>query len=779
VLEAIERAGQGRMAAVRMERFTADDRPTVDVCRNRAADCDLFLGIVAHRYGWEPSGQKLGEEKSVTWLEYEAARAAGRPCLMFEIDPSVRFTRADMDREPEKLGKLERFKALYAKDQLPALFQDENLGMVVQQALYEWMERTEKKQASSRDEVLERLGAGGMAEVWRVRRTRADGFQHELVLKRIHPRRANDPELIRLLRNEAKIAARFHHPNIVQVYDFQKDERGYFIAMEYVAGRDLGRVMRKTKAAGKRISLRIGARIAALICEGLHYAHGMTDDSGRPLNVVHRDVSPRNILVGFNGSVKLTDFGVAKVARSTVITEPGKIKGKVAYMSPEQSRGAQIDFRADIFAVGLMLYELVTGFNPLDKGDSRKTLEAVRKCEITPPSRVANVPPELDPIVMRALAMRPDDRYEHARQFAEALERFLVVRQWQVGSAQISELLAALVGVQSVQDVDEQPSATASQTQRVGRAAAMQAEPPSRRPSEPRKVAPTRDVATQDVPTEVVSVNEESTVTQDVPAVPIALVRKPSKPKGAVPSKGTNAVTEEVPTTVEARLRAANEANVIPRVEVTQNGGVELVYIAEGDFMMGAPSDEEGRFAWEDLPGELIVPPFWIGRYLVTNEQYGRFLAEHPGVRPPACWTNPGFNRPLHPVVGVTWHEAMEFARWAGGTLPTESQWEYACRAGTTGPRYEEDLDTIAWYGEKGGDKTHPVGQKKPNRLGLYDMLGNVWEWCHDDRGSGRVVRGGSCRSGAREVRAACRDWYGPNYRSSFLGFRLGRARLA
>ena len=146
VLEAVERAG--RMVAVRMERFTADERPTVDVCRSRAAECELFVGIVAHRYGWEPEGQRAGEEKSITWLEYEAAKAAGRPCLMFEIDPDAPFTRADLDPEPsrwEKGRKLARFKESYANDQLPGIFNENNLGMVVQQGLIGWRERREGK----------------------------------------------------------------------------------------------------------------------------------------------------------------------------------------------------------------------------------------------------------------------------------------------------------------------------------------------------------------------------------------------------------------------------------------------------------------------------------------------------------------------------------------------------------------------------------------------------------------------------------------------------------
>ena len=227
--------------------------------------------------------------------------------------------------------------------------------------------------------------------------------------------------------------------------------------------------------------------------------------------------------------------------------------------------------------------------------------------------------------------------------------------------------------------------------------------------------------------------------------------------------------------------------------DVTKKGKVELVSVPRGEFLMGSPPDEAGRFEDEGPQHRVKISPFWLGRYPVTNEQYGRFLAEHPHVRAPKYWGDRRFNQAHQPVVGVTWAHAREFASWAGGRLPTEAEWEYACRAGTTAARYGPDLDAIAWYYQNSGTVPQQVGQKKPNAWGLYDMLGNVWEWCSDrrrmylrdnalvtnpvgpDSGTERAVRGGSWGDTARAIRAANRNSNDPTHTFGDVGFRLAR----
>ncbi|WNG35447.1 protein kinase [Archangium violaceum] len=294
-------------------------------------------------------------------------------------------------------------------------------------------------------QLLKKLATGGMAEVWLARQKGIEGFAKNVVVKRILPHLAEDAEFVDMFGNEARIAAKFNHPNIAQVYEFGEANGTYFIAMEFIHGEDLGRVMRKAYNAGGWIALPLAMRIVASACEGLYYAHTRVDEvTGKPLKVVHRDISPQNILISFDGSVKLVDFGIAKAADQASATKSGAIKGKFAYMAPEQAAGKPLDHRADIFAIGLVLYELLTGTRPLKRDSELGTLQAAMECNILPPSQVADVPPELDEVVMRALAKAADDRYRDARQLQLALEEFLVSQRWVAGSVQISQLMETL-----------------------------------------------------------------------------------------------------------------------------------------------------------------------------------------------------------------------------------------------------------------------------------------------------------------------------------------------
>jgi formylglycine-generating enzyme required for sulfatase activity len=228
-------------------------------------------------------------------------------------------------------------------------------------------------------------------------------------------------------------------------------------------------------------------------------------------------------------------------------------------------------------------------------------------------------------------------------------------------------------------------------------------------------------------------------------------------------------------------------------------GGYELVLVPGGTFEMGSPEEEEGRWDDESPLHEVTVKGFFLGRYPVTNEEYGRFLAAVKGEEEPAFWGDRQYNQPRQPVVGVSWDDARRYAEWSGLRLPSEAEWEYACRAGTRTRYYsgdtEVDLARVGWYGRNSGGKLHQVGEKEPNRYGLFDMHGNVWEWCEDDwhgdyqgapedgsawvekpRGADRVGRGGSWSGGARVARAAYRGNDSPGLRGQILGFRLARS---
>ncbi|HEY3451948.1 MAG TPA: serine/threonine-protein kinase [Myxococcales bacterium] len=292
--------------------------------------------------------------------------------------------------------------------------------------------------------LLKKLATGGMAEVFLARQKGLEGFEKLCVIKRILPHLADDQEFVTMFLNEARIAARFGHPNIAQIFDLGMEEGTYYIAMEYVHGEDLGRIMRQAWAAGTWLPLPITLRIIAQSCEGLNYAHAKTDERGVPLKVVHRDVSPQNVLVSFEGSAKIVDFGIARAADQVSTTRSGAIKGKFAYMSPEQASGTAVDHRSDQFAIGLVLYELLTGVRPFKRDADILTLKAAVDCDIPAPSLVAEVPKALDPIVMRALSRVADDRYPDTGGFQLALDNFIVQQGWTVASAHVAEFMRAL-----------------------------------------------------------------------------------------------------------------------------------------------------------------------------------------------------------------------------------------------------------------------------------------------------------------------------------------------
>jgi eukaryotic-like serine/threonine-protein kinase len=337
-------------------------------------------------------------------------------------------------------------------------------------------------------QLLKKLATGGMAEVWLARQTGIEGFAKNLVVKRILPHLAEDHEFVEMFRNEALIAARFTHPNIAQVYEFGEANGTYYIAMEFVHGEDLGRVMRKAYSKEQWIARPLAIRIVASACEGLYYAHTRTDEAGRPLKVVHRDISPQNILISFDGSVKLVDFGIAKAADQVGLTKSGAIKGKFAYMAPEQASGKALDHRADIFAIGLVLYELLTCNRPLKRETELGTLQAALECSIQPPSQVVEVPSYLDEVVMRALTKAADDRYRDARQFQIALEEALVREQEMAGSVQISELMETLFSDRLLEEKksgNPEPNGEDSSS-------SVNLAPPSPPPAEPASARPPR-----------------------------------------------------------------------------------------------------------------------------------------------------------------------------------------------------------------------------------------------------------------------------------------------
>ncbi len=281
--------------------------------------------------------------------------------------------------------------------------------------------------------LLERINVGGMAEVFRAKAYGVEGFERLVAVKRILPNIAEDKDFIRMFIDEAKIAVQLNHANIAQIFDLGVVETDYYIALEHIHGRDLRAIFDRCRQrggakgeAGEPMPISQACFVIMKVCEGLDYAHNKRDQTGRELNLVHRDVSPQNVLVSFEGEVKLIDFGIAKAAGKGSKTQAGILKGKFGYMSPEQVRGLPIDRRSDVFSCGIVLYELLTGERLFVGESDFSTLEKVRNVEILPPSTYnRRIPDELERIVLKALTKDPEERYQNAIDLHDELQAFV------------------------------------------------------------------------------------------------------------------------------------------------------------------------------------------------------------------------------------------------------------------------------------------------------------------------------------------------------------------
>jgi serine/threonine protein kinase len=274
--------------------------------------------------------------------------------------------------------------------------------------------------------LVQQIAVGGMAEIHLAKTHGIAGFEKYVVLKMIHPNFSQDHQFIQMLIDEAKITVQLQHVNIAQTFDLGKVGDTFYITMEYVDGADLYKLLRKTAELDRLFPIPVAAFIGKEVASGLDYAHRKRDHNGASLGIVHRDVSPQNILISYAGEVKLVDFGIAKATMRNRQTAAGVIKGKYYYMSPEQAWGEPLDHRTDIFSAGILLYETLTGQMLYLEEDLHKLLDMVRRAHIPPPSTLRKeIPAQLDTIVMRALAKRQEDRYQHAAELANDLERFL------------------------------------------------------------------------------------------------------------------------------------------------------------------------------------------------------------------------------------------------------------------------------------------------------------------------------------------------------------------
>jgi serine/threonine protein kinase len=293
-------------------------------------------------------------------------------------------------------------------------------------------------------QLLDKIAVGGMAELFRAKLTGVQGFEKQIAIKKILPNLSEEENLVTSFIDEAKLAALLHHENIVQIYDFGSMDNEYFIAMEFLFGKDLGTIRKAAKKRELALGMENILYIISRICAGLDYSHNLKDLQGQPLNIIHRDINPQNILVTYEGQVKIIDYGIAKAASQNTQTRENLIKGKLAYMSPEQANGQKIDHRSDIFSTGIVLYELLAA-RRMFAGDTMRVLSLVREANYDQPEEVMpDLPAKLYRILHRALAKNPADRYQSAAEMLADVEEFVFERALRPNARDFAQYLKAL-----------------------------------------------------------------------------------------------------------------------------------------------------------------------------------------------------------------------------------------------------------------------------------------------------------------------------------------------
>jgi serine/threonine protein kinase len=296
-------------------------------------------------------------------------------------------------------------------------------------------------------QILARLATGGMAEIFLARGVSGTGVARYVVLKRILRDRADDVQLVKMFLDEARLAAQLNHPNVAQVYDIGKLGESYFFTMEYVHGETVRGLLHRARSLRRELPTNVILTVVAGAASGLHHAHERLGHDGRPLGIVHRDVSPSNLMVSYEGAVKVVDFGVAKAENRAQETRSGTVKGKIAYLSPEQCRGAPVDRRSDLFSLGIVFWEMLTVERLYKRNSDFENMTAIVTEDPVPPSRRRpGIAPELDRIVMRLLSKDPAARYQNADELVDALEEAAPKIGGMISSSSVGRLLREMFG---------------------------------------------------------------------------------------------------------------------------------------------------------------------------------------------------------------------------------------------------------------------------------------------------------------------------------------------
>jgi serine/threonine-protein kinase len=551
---------------------------------------------------------------------------------------------------------------------------------------------------SRRFRIVRRLGAGAMGTVFLAEQIAVGN--RLVALKVLNRKLLDDPDFLLRFQNEAASTGRIHHPNVVTIYESgQADDGTPYIAMEFLEGESLRQALTRRGA----FPVPEVAEILQQAARGLNAAH--------KLGIIHRDLKPDNIFLTHgddesvapvsppaNVLVKLVDFGIAKLRESGAHTQTGMVLGTPAYMSFEQASGMrsdELDARSDVYSLGVVTYEMLTGRAPFHS-DTPVGYLRMHLQEDPPPFRAVkpDLPalPQLESVVMKALTKDRDQRYSSVLEFARELS----------SAAQPSPPAQSPVTIPSTRIVP--PPALAKPPQ-------FRTAPESR---SKMKFVAIAGVALIVIVAGVWYFSQHGSRVGNI-----------SSPGRAGESKGEAKVNHK--DTITFR-----EEDIIATERVNPKDGLKYMWIPPGSFQMGcSPGDTECDDGEKPPHQVTLTKGFWLGQTEVTVGAYKRFARGTGKAMPKAPSFNPDWSNEQMPIVNVNWADAQAFCAWAGGRLPTDAEWEYAARAGTTQARYG-DLDKIAWYNRNSGGQAHAVAQKRANGFGLFDMLGNVWEWVND-----------------------------------------------
>lgn len=520
------------------------------------------------------------------------------------------------------------------------------------------------------------LGQGGMSSVYKAS---DPNLKRTVAIKIIHPHLSTDPTFFGRFEQEAAAVAQLRHPNIYQVHDFNQDSGTYYMVMEYVEGVTLEARLKALNSAGQRMSLREATQLMAIICDAVDYAHQR--------GLIHRDLKPSNVMLNPDGEPILMDFGIARLMSGQNFTATGAAIGTAAYMSPEQARNIQVDHRTDIYALGVMLYEMVSGRRPFD-GDSFVSVLLQHVNDPVPDIRAINrnTPSSLVEIIGKALAKEPAQRFNSANEMANALRSVVI------GSSQQMRSLSGIAPtpVEATEVMSPFPAPTIT--------------PP---------------LPTTVNPTPATMVHPPTTGSDAAASSPSATPTRGRRPLLLVGGLLGGCLLLGV--IIVAVVFLLNRDNLAGPQATTQG----MALIPGGSYTIGANNPGSNYAPVQ----QIVLSDFWLDKREVSNAEYAAYLADG-GEGFPSGWSGSSFptGQENHPVQGIPFTFAEEYCDWQGKRLPTEAEWEVAARgrAGLLYPWGESaNLVTLPRA------STYPVGSQSQNRspFGIYDMAGNVWEW--------------------------------------------------